>query len=237
MIDTAYRVSTPEGIELTLELAGPVPRALAWLIDLAWRLGAMLALVFGLAWMGRFGGGILLIAWFALEWLVPAAFEVLNDGATPGKRALGIAVLRDDGAPLDWGAALTRNLLRFADFLPFGYLGGLLCMLGSSRFKRLGDLAAGTVVVYVSRAQRTLAIEAAEPVATNLPLALEDKRAILDFAERAPQLTPERAEELAAIAAPALGAPTTQSGAAWLVGVANHLLGPRSPTGVPHAPG
>src|SRR5918995_3844038 len=150
MLDTTRRVATPEGIELTLRLAGPVPRALAWAVDFLLR-GAVLLVVFMLAArFGRAGTGVVLIAAFFVEWLLPAWFEAKWGGQTPGKRLLGIAVLNDDGTPLRWPGALTRNLLRAADFLPFFYGVGLIAMLANRDFKRLGDLAAGTVVVYQS---------------------------------------------------------------------------------------
>ena len=85
MLDSALRVATPEGVELTLRLAGPVPRALAWAIDLSWRFAAFVAIVVFVGPLGRLGGGLALLAAFALEWLVPAWCEVYFSGATPGK--------------------------------------------------------------------------------------------------------------------------------------------------------
>src|SRR5690349_14244300 len=118
MLDTTRRVATPEGIELTLHLAGPVARALAWSIDLLLRLAVLFVVVLVTSGLGRAGGGIVLLAAFFVEWLLPACFEAMWNGQTPGKRALGLRVLNDDGTPLRWPAALTRNLLRAADFLP-----------------------------------------------------------------------------------------------------------------------
>lgn len=227
MLDTAHRIATPEGIELELRLAGPVPRALAWLLDFFWRLAALFALAMVLETLGRFGFGLFLIAWFALEWLVPAWLEAEWGGATPGKKALGLRVLRDDGAPIGWSQALVRNLLRFADFLPFFYLGGLLCMLSNREFKRLGDFAAGTVVVYAERADIERRVPPADPVPPPRALNHAEARALLDLAERVPQLGRERGAELTALAAPLLGG---QADRERLIGVANHLLGatPRS---------
>ncbi|HSA71434.1 MAG TPA: RDD family protein, partial [Burkholderiales bacterium] len=150
VLDTTRRVATPEGIELTLHLAGPVPRALAWAIDFALRIAVVLVVSMFAPLIGRAGIGVVLLTAFFVEWLLPAWFEASWRGQTPGKRAMGIAVLNDDGTPLRWGAALTRNLLRAADFLPLFYGVGLIAMLANRDFKRLGDLAAGTVVVYQS---------------------------------------------------------------------------------------
>src|SRR5512145_3076647 len=149
MLDTTRRVATPEGIELTLRLAGPVPRALAWSVDLLLRAAIVLVVWMTATYFGRAGMGLVLITSFFVEWLLPAWFEAAWNGQTPGKRALGIAVLNDDGTPVRWPAALTRNLLRAADFLPLLYGVGLIAMLLNRDFKRLGDLAAATVVVYL----------------------------------------------------------------------------------------
>jgi len=98
--------------------------------------------------LGKAGWGVILIVAFFVEWLLPAWFETAWGGQTPGKRLFRLVVLNDDGTPVRWPGALTRNLLRAADFLPFLYGVGLLSMLMNRDFKRLGDLAAGTVVVY-----------------------------------------------------------------------------------------
>lgn len=232
MLDTSYRIATPEGIELSLRLAGPVPRALAWLIDFSWRFGAMLVLSFVFALIG--GGiavGLMLIAVFLLEWIIPAVLEARWDGATPGKRALGIRVLRDDGSPLTFGPAFIRNILRTADFLPGFYAGGLLCTLVHPHFKRLGDLAAGTIVVYVEPAEKPPLPLDVPAIAPNVPITLGEKRAILDFAERSPRLSDDRAEELAQIAAPVLVHQAGQSARSGLMSIANHLMGGRAEEG------
>ena len=226
MLDTTRRVATPEGIELTLRLAGPVPRALAWAVDFLLR-AAVLMLVWMLA--GRFGNagfGVVLIAAFFIEWLLPALFEARWHGQTPGKRLLGIAVLNDDGTPVRWPAALTRNLLRAADFLPFFYGVGLLAMLANRDFKRLGDLAAGTVVVYQSEATETIRkIPEAPALAPPVSLDLDEQRAVLELAERSATLTPERFQELAELPAPLVGRAEREAAAARMLGIANYLAG------------
>ena len=225
MLDTTRRVATPEGIELTLRLAGPVPRALAWAIDFLLRLGVLLAVMLVASPLGRAGGGILLLAAFFVEWLLPACFEAMWNGQTPGKRALRLRVLNDDGTPLRWPGALTRNLLRAADFLPFAYGVGLLAMLASRDFKRLGDLAGGTVVVYEPERLLARKLVEAAPVAPPFPLALDEQRALLDFAERSGSLTPERVEELAELPTPLVGTLDGPRAATRLLGMANHIAG------------
>lgn len=226
MLDTARRVATPEGIELTLRLAGPVPRALAWLVDMSFRIVAILALALVLGPFDLFGTGVMFLAAFFLEWLFPAWCEVHWNGATPGKRVLGLMVLNDDGSPVRWSAALTRNLLRAVDFLPLLYAIGLAAMLVNRDFKRLGDLAAGTVVVYREGAFRAAQIPAAPPLAPPAPLSLGEQRTLLDLAERAALLSPQRVEELAELARPLVGE-TRGDPAERVVRVANHLMGRR----------
>ena len=225
MLDTQYRVATPEGVEITLKPAGPVPRALAQVIDLVCRFMVYGAVVGSLGAMGRFGTGVMLLCAFVLEWILPAALEVMWQGATPGKRVVGLRVLHDDGTPVGWTAALVRNIMRAADFLPLFYGFGLLTMLKAAHFKRIGDIAAGTVVVHV-QAPRARHVPADVPsLLPPLPLQLSEQRTLLDFAERVPGLTASRCEELAA-QVPAL----TQSASGpeavrRLLGYANHLMG------------
>jgi uncharacterized RDD family membrane protein YckC len=227
MLDTTRAVPTPEGIELMLRLAGPVPRAIAWLTDLLLRLGVLLAAGWVLSMLGLFGWGAMLIVAFLLEWLAMAAFEVWADGATPGKRALGLMVLHDDGTPVGWPAALVRNLLRAVDFLPAVYGFGLVTMLINRDFKRLGDIAAGTVVVYREPSERTAAIPPATPLPAARPLSLEEQRAVLDFAERSATLTPERAQEIAELTTALTGAAAGRE-RERLLQIANHLHGRRA---------
>jgi uncharacterized RDD family membrane protein YckC len=203
VIDTLRPVSLPEGVEITLRLAGPLARSRAWFIDFGLRVvvTASLPAVFG--WLGEAGTGVMMVTMFALWELYPILFEALWNGATPGKRACNLAVVNADGTPIGWSAALLRNVLRFADMLPIGYAVGLACMLVDRQFRRLGDLAAGTVVIhrdFVKAAARARAAGAtmAPPVALT-PL---EQRAILDFDERRHSWSEERAAELAEIAVP-----------------------------------
>src|SRR5512145_3211160 len=228
MLDTAREVPTPEGIELSLRLAGPVSRALAWLIDLFLRLLVFGVLSMALGMLGKLGVALMLILWFGLEWLYPVGFEVWYGGATPGKRSLGLMVLQEDGTPVRLSASLTRNLLRAIDFFPFCYGVGLIVMLLNRDFKRLGDIAAGTVVVYREPATRHAAVPEAPPAAPLVPLTLEEQRTVLDFASRAGSLTQERAEELALLAPQLTGTAQGALARMRLLSIANYLIGRRA---------
>lgn len=227
MLDTARRVATPEGVEITLRVAGPVPRALAYTLDLLLRGAIMFALMIAVSALGNFGSAIMLLAAFLLEWLYPVLFEVLSAGATPGKRAMGLIVLNDDGTPVRWPASLTRNLLRAIDFLPFLYFIGFVTMVANRDFKRLGDLAANTLVVYRDEKPAAASIPEASPIAPSIPLTLAEQRTLLDFSERSNRLTAERAAELAEIVAPLTTGHSGPAAVQQLVGIANHLVGRR----------
>ncbi|MDQ2927407.1 MAG: RDD family protein, partial [Pseudomonadota bacterium] len=114
LLDTRYRVETPEGIELALAPAGIVARGYAFAIDFGIRFSLFGIAVAALSLLGGLGLGLALLVFFALEWLYPVVFELSPWAATPGKRALGLRVVMDTGLPITPAASLTRNLLRAA---------------------------------------------------------------------------------------------------------------------------
>ena len=223
-LDTVRSITTPEGIELELRLAGPVPRACAWAIDLAVRAAIMLGLTFALGQLGALGVGLLLICAFLLEWLYPAVFEIRYDGATPGKKWMGLRVVNDDGTPVTVSAAFVRNLLRAVDFLPVMYGVGLAAMLINREFRRLGDIVAQTVVVHRAEPRRAAVFADAPPLAPPRPLSVDEAHAIVEFAERSRELTPARAAELASIVEEIAGT-TGPLARERLVRMANHIVG------------
>jgi uncharacterized RDD family membrane protein YckC len=227
-LDTLTSAETPEGIALALRPAGVVARAGAFAIDLMIRGTLMLIISALLTPLGRFGSGLALILWFSLEWFYPVLFELLPGGATPGKRALGLRVTMDSGLPITPAASLLRNLLRTADFLPFAYGLGLATVLIRSDFKRLGDIAAGTIVVHVQRATLHGALPEASPVAPTQPLSPRTQAAVIAWAGRSTRITEARLAELAQLAAPVTGVNTASRDAVVrLLSVANWLMGKR----------
>lgn len=226
MLDTVREVTTPEGVALRLPAAGPMPRALAWALDALIRMVALSACSGVLSLLGHAGMGVYLVLLFLLTWGYPVVCEVLFDGQTPGKRALELRVVAADGAPVGWVASCVRNLLRTVDMLPVGYACGLVASLVDPWGRRLGDLVAGTLVVHAPRASRRLPQVTPELHVPAMALRPAEQAAIIEFAERAPLLTPERQAELADIAEPATGARGT-AGVHRLSGVANWLLGRR----------
>ncbi|WP_330115057.1 RDD family protein [Pseudomonas sp. JS3066] len=227
-LDTRYQVETPEGIDLILRPAGLLPRALAYAIDLAIRGAIMLVLFIALALLGQLGFGLGLILMFLLNWWYMVLFEVLNQGRSPGKQIMGLRVVHDDGTPIGWSASLVRNLLRFVDLLPFAYtLGALSCLLHPT-FKRLGDIAAGSLVVYRDEKTQRPELPDAEPERAPFDLTLADQRALLGFAERQADLSPARRAELAGILAAPLNV-LPQQAQARINGIAPGLLGSSTP--------
>jgi hypothetical protein len=146
-------------------------------------------------------------------------------GTTPGKHALGLIVLHDDGTPVRWPASLTRNLVRALDMLPFMYFVGFVAMIMNRDFKRLGDLAANTLVVYHERKPAAVSIEEVPPMAPPVALSLSEQRTILDFAERCARITPERAAELAGFVSPLTGHRDGTEAVRQIVAIANYLMG------------
>ncbi|MFO7752642.1 MAG: RDD family protein [Desulfobacteraceae bacterium] len=203
-IDTATNHETPEGIVLRLKTAGPVSRAYAWLIDCMIRAGVYLVLVSVLSAFSRAGTAGILICLFLLEWFYPVVFEVYS-GATPGKRSLGLRVVHDNGTPVDVSSSLLRNLLRAADFFPLFYAAGLISMMFNKNFKRLGDMAAGTLVVYEEKQTRPAKTENTAVKQPPLELRVHEKQTILDFAERSRTLSKSRCIELVEILAALTG--------------------------------
>ncbi len=222
LLQVACAVETPEGVSLELRVAGPFVRACAWALDLSIRL-AIYAAASILLVAGQAGLGLWMLVLFSGEWLYPVAFEVLNHGRTPGKASMDLAVVRDDGTPVRLPESIVRSFLQVVDFLPGLYLTGLISMLLRRDFKRLGDLAAGTIVVHRAPGTRPLPLPAVDPAPPPVPLEIEEQRAVIGFARRHAELTPERAEELARLAAPLVGdrpdaVAALLSQAAWLSG-------------------
>lgn len=223
-LDTRYQVETPEGIDLLLRPAGPVARGLAYLIDLGIRVLLMVLSFILLAFLGQLGTGLGLLLTFLMTWWYMVLFEVLNQGRSPGKQVMGLRVVHDDGTPVGWSAALLRNLLRFVDILPFGYALGLCACLAHPAFKRLGDLAAGTLVIYRDPPLHKSELAAVAAQLPPWPLSLAEQRAVTAFAERAGSLSAARREELAGILGEPLGVAAGDA-EARLLGIASGLLG------------
>jgi uncharacterized RDD family membrane protein YckC len=172
--DDRISIRTPEGLEIEMNLAGLGSRIAASVID-ALILGILLILaafgIFGLA--DRFASPLLAIG---VGWLVAlllvigyfVAFEVFNDGKTPGKSMFSLRVVEVDGQPVGFGPSMVRNLLRLVDLFPLLPILGPIAILVSDRNQRIGDLAAGTLVVRTARspAVSDIGVPALDPAAS-----------------------------------------------------------------------
>ena len=150
-------IPTPEGIELELVLAGVGSRLVSSLVDGLLKALILLALFIVSGSLATDDGGffvaLMIIATFVVFWGYDVAFETLASGRTPGKRAAGLRVVRLGGEPVGFLASAIRNLLRIVDMQPgFLYAVGAVTILFTQRNQRLGDLAAGTLVVRERRA-------------------------------------------------------------------------------------
>lgn len=149
---SSLQIRTPEGITFSFQLAGPVVRCLAWIIDFL----AIIVVSQGVGILGQLAGiisedlaaAVATLGYFIVSIGYGVAAEWLWRGQTVGKRLFRLRVMDAQGLRLQFHQILIRNLLRFVDMLPFFYLvGGLACYF-SRRAQRLGDLAANTIVVH-----------------------------------------------------------------------------------------
>jgi uncharacterized membrane protein SpoIIM required for sporulation/uncharacterized RDD family membrane protein YckC len=181
-LERRVEIETPEQTVLSYTLAGVGSRASAAIIDLLLIVLIELAITILLSEIvGVFRGhssgvqrmssawvaaAVLLIG-FGLLWGYYVFFEAIWDGQTPGKRWLNIRVVQDGGYSVSFGASAARNLVRIVDIQPMPFYGvGLVSMIVSRSGKRLGDIAAGTIVVHEQRALITTAVRSAPAAAT-----------------------------------------------------------------------
>ena len=226
MLDGRISLTTPEGVRLLLTPAGAPARAWAWLIDFAIWLVVVIGCVLLFAG-SKLGEAALSLLLFLSYWAYPILCEVYFSGRTIGKNIVGLRVLRADGLPVGWRESSLRNLLLVADFLPAFYFTGLLCLFFDAHFRRLGDIVAGTQVVYFKKTKSpakfspssapsvtsappptqwstplTSSSSCATPIALTFPLTPDQQRILSDLFEREKSLPAERLLELGDLAAP-----------------------------------
>jgi len=212
-------VETSDGISFKVRLAGPAPRAAAYGVDLVARIAILLVV----ALVGRafpqlaasgWTTGMFLVVAFLLEWGYGAFFETWWRGQTPGKRVFGLRVVTVRCEPVGTFDAVTRNILRAADFTPFLYGAGLMSCLSTARMQRLGDLVAGTMVVHersVTSSDGLSGLAAYDPLPTDSsPHGYQPSEPTLQAIEalfrRRLSLSPSRVDEIASSLAESLAA-------------------------------
>lgn len=220
MIDDSYDLRTPEQIDLQYDLAGLGSRFMAIVFDTLIQGVVTVALIavfgFGAALFGSgardllgrngslvasVGIALIILLTFVLTWGYFLVFELIWNGQTPGKRLAGIRVLTTRGEPVTLVHALVRNLLRLVDMLPASYTIGVISILVTRRCQRLGDIAAGTVVVRERHAELPRMLPPLDPALALPPhlagaFSTDDVRLARDFLLRAPYLTRARRAEL-----------------------------------------
>jgi uncharacterized RDD family membrane protein YckC len=217
--DTAVDLVTPENIAFRYHIAGPFQRLWPYLLDWLLRAVFLFALFIALACSGVavFGSaglpiGIWMIVAFLVDWFYGGVFEAIWNGQTPGKRMCRMRVVSADGSPITGMQAVLRNFLRFADAMPIMGLAlfelptlqvGLVVMALTNRYQRLGDLAAGTMVVVEEPQRRHGVVRFNDPLmlrlADEIPRGFRPTRSLAQalsaYVERRERLPwPRRAE-------------------------------------------
>lgn len=237
------RVRTPENVEFAFRLAGLGSRMAAAALDyflVAFFAGLLagaflfLAAVAGatIPGVGTFASAgavaILLVGLFLVLFGYFLFFELVWNGQTPGKRALGLRVVKDLGAGIGFTDSLVRNLVRVADLLPGLYGVGGVAVLLSARNKRLGDHAAGTIVIAADRAiapaaaperyerWNSLSEDAVVAARVRRETTAEETELLRDFWERRETLAPDARVALAARLATHLRRKLALPERAWL---------------------
>lgn len=230
-LDTTIEVVTPENIAFEYQLAGPFRRLPAYLVDRVVQYAILFCIVM-IIWLtlgvlaiellGAFALGAILVSYFLISWFYGASMETYFNGRTVGKWMFGIRVIDVDGCPVTGRRAITRNLLRVADLAPiltFSQLGmnlpstfffptgivGLLSVICTRRMQRLGDIAAGTMVIIDERAWRLPITKIDDPriapLASFIPgdyaVSPSMARTLAIYVERRHYLTPGRRGEIA----------------------------------------
>ena len=215
-LDTVIRIVTPENIAFTYQLASLSQRAIAYCIDMLvlvfieLLIGCVLMFMVSFLYVpGGFAMAIMFVTVFFLYWFLGAFFETVWNGQTPGKRLLGIRVLSTEGQPINSFQAVVRNILRFADLMPFNGGIAFVAMLCNKRFQRFGDILCGTMVTIDEHTYgRHELVRFKHPdifrVTEMLPpiaLTPETLKALALYVHRRKAISPRRREHIAAILA------------------------------------
>ena len=195
-LDTTCELVTPENVKFEYRLAGPMLRTFAYAIDFLVKVLILILLAGALRPFGEIGMGLFLVLMFVIEWLYFVAFETFMTGQSIGKRACSLRVINVNGTPLSSQQSIIRNLLRPADQFPALYATGVMFMIFTRRYQRLGDLAANTMVVIEQRITSP-SLSAVDVKATDAVYALLPRRMALDSSlKKSVQLYVEKRNKL-----------------------------------------
>jgi len=262
-MDLNLVVETPEQIGIDFEIAGVGSRMLAAIVD-----ALIMSILLIVATVAPFlliasareaaetmaenvtsqnhifrnvnalGLAVVFLSYFAVQWGYYIVAELLTDGRSPGKRALGLRVVRVDGFPIGFAETVVRNLVRIVDIVPGVYGIGLLSMMTGRKTQRLGDVAAGTIVIKEKVGQRRGEIAAMPVAGDEKPMAISRISSVLtpteltllaSYRNRAASLSPPVRARLAAQIAQILRARLSDTSAvddeAWLWALAHEAEG------------
>ena len=204
------RISTPEGVDVELTLAGIGSRFIAAILDFTIQAAIVIAVsvllgLFGDDMDSGYRAAVLSLVFFLTFFAYDVLFEVLSRGRTPGKRWTGLRVVRTGGRPVTFIPSCVRNVLRLVDILPFFYAIGMLSIFVTRSNQRLGDLAAGTYIVRERAGGFRRAREPAAREATTAgaswdvsAISAQDAGTVRQFLDRREQLADGSRHELAA---------------------------------------
>ena len=198
-----YTITTPENIKLEYELAGVGSRMLAVALDtlIQWTFMVVVYLVmllFGFGDdfftdnLGKSNSIVIAFSFIVLFFIFfyfCIIFYIFFNGQTPGKRVVGLQVINSNGEPINFFASVVRNIVRIVDMIPFGYLVGGILVVFSKNYKRIGDMAANTIVVKNKPHEIPLSIDLLEHENKNelYRISEKEKRVLKSFLERAKQ--------------------------------------------------
>lgn len=199
--DGHLRVDSVTGVPLDLAIAGPGGRSFAFVIDFHIRALASVAWLFGFSLLAKAyaDGGAGPPPWFLWAWMLPPSvfylfyhpvLEILMAGRTPGKRWAGVRIVTTEGMVPGAGSIIVRNLFRFVDGLPLLYVVGLVCTMATRRNQRIGDLAAGTLLVY-DEGTKAESLAELSTAGRATGLSTGEAELVQDLIDRWPALDPE----------------------------------------------
>lgn len=225
-IDTRQTIELAEGVEIHLRVAGPYLRAIAYGIDLIIELALILFGAIGMSFLSvglgdRVGNAVSLLGVFLIWWFYHVVFELSRWGATPGKMLMKLRVVDESGSSLTLGQSMVRNIIRGMElvipFLP-------LVPFFHPRFQRVGDLAAGSLVIHAKGPEMPIAPPPldAEQIPMRMAVTREEEAALIAFQYRGETYSVARKEELAGHLSKLTGT-TGAPGVQILRGMANWL--------------
>lgn len=199
-MENFLKVPSADGMELHLEIAELGSRSYAFIIDWHFRLLLSLTWLFG-TWVWMTGAGVLSVQsvtfdavdhWASYAFFLPAVLlyifyhpilEIVMRGRTPGKRMAGVRLVTGNGQPPGVAAIIIRNLFRLVDSLPAFYVVGCVACIATQRQIRIGDMAAGTLLVYEEKAGDEV-LDRARNLVSSTELAPADQALLLDIIDR-----------------------------------------------------